>query len=162
MVMKKFSALFVVFAYLSLFNYCVTYAVVKGEAHHPSPSPLNASAPSHDEGDHHDHHDHDAQEGHADSHEHGSSHEHNSSGESEETCCVNLTEGVHVLLPAGITAAEPVSLATPLVLMDLDLSTLSPSFFSSHEDRGPPGSVAQDGFFSSRSSRAPPTTLPSL
>jgi hypothetical protein len=159
--MKKVLAVLSSAGYLTLFNYCVAYAAVVGESHHPASSPwAGAPSSSHAHEDHHGddghHADHHASSGGSSSRDHGSS-------EESDHCCVNLVQDVPSLLPTLQINTKPEFVMAGLALLpDLQTSSFPLSLSSSQEDRGPPGVSAQDGFPSSRSSRAPPSILPSL
>ncbi len=151
--MKKSVAFFAIGAYLTISNYCLAYALVKGEFHNPyhsceSKSPKLLSHPGC--------HGHDDETSPAEKSGHDSHEEKGS-----DTCCVKLTKCLESILPQAVVVSRP------NFILENNLVSVPQRFIDLHlietwlTNHGPPGVAANQGFLSSSSSRAPPFS-PSL
>jgi hypothetical protein len=152
-VTRKLIALVVIGIYLTLPNYCLAYALVKGESHNPyhCSETKNVNPPAHSDCNSHDDENSSAEKSHHDSHDEKDS----------DTCCVKLTKCLESTLPQATVVSRPnfisenLFVSVPQRFIDLNITT---TLVSNH---GPPGVTASQGFLSSSSSRAPPSA-PSL
>lgn len=162
--MKKLIAFVTALVYVSLSNYCLTYAIVTGESH-PYPG-LISSSDRHSSHEHGVLHSHDQGHQHGDTHNHNHDHDHGAGGDSSshhgsdksDTCCSTFSRDVPQLLPSPPAPPKP-TLATDFALAVVADATITVEKREIlYRNHGPPGPFSQDIHLSLLSPRAPPSS----